>query len=364
MFKMRRKPSDTQATFNKLTALRLHNWFAHAGLLMAYHRVLKLVFKAAWKEKASPLDHKANPLQLVREFRDHTWWFLVQAGHTRAELREQQLQHRRSGKLRIPWDEVFVMVYGPTWRNFRDEHSGLAEWMQHCPSFMDAVCEKWGLPKTPKRQDKEPWAPLRCRIPASIDLPPALEPHPLDRKWASSSGRLWIQVDCRSVAELCCGRAWLTQPELRPLFVRISRALLYLYAHGLRPLHDAADMVIWAPREFNAVADHAVNCALDEGCSFSRCDNTALAQALLAGANLRLSVDGGRRSATQAAIGIALFAATPTDSGVATYRLLARSGKLLGNVSSAFLSEAIALEWGLQYLIELLKGKVTAAGSQ
>ena len=60
-------------------------------------------------------------------------------------------------------------------------------------------------------------------------------------------------------------------------------------------------------------------------------------------------------------MGLALFAAVPTDNGKANYTLLARSGKLLGNVYSAFLAEALALEWGLQYLVELFKGVVTVA---
>ena len=78
MFRMRRKPTETQATFNKTNALRLHSWFGHAKLSMAHHRVLKLIFKAAWKERSSPLSFDANPLRLFREFRDLTWWYLVQ----------------------------------------------------------------------------------------------------------------------------------------------------------------------------------------------------------------------------------------------------------------------------------------------
>ena len=85
-----------------------------------------------------------------------------------------------------------------------------------------------------------------------------------------------------------------------------------------------------------------------------------LAQALLSGSSLRLSVDGGRRSSTQGAIGIALFSVEAEKGGIAKYTLLARRGKVLTEVSSAFLAEAVALEWGLQYLVELFKGKVTA----
>ena len=128
----------------------------------------------------------------------------------------------------------------------------------------------------------------------------------------------------------------------------------------MRPVEAHADLVIWTPREYNTVADHAANCAMDLETSWSRSDNTLLAQALLSGSSLRLSVDGGRRSATHAAIGLALFAVDVENGGVAKYTLLARRGKILTSVSSSFLAEAVALEWGLQYLIELFKGKVTA----
>jgi len=56
---------------------------------------------------------------------------------------------------------------------------------------------------------------------------------------------------------------------------------------------------------------------------------------------------------------MALFSVETDKGGSAKYTLLARRGKLLTEVSSAFLAEAVALEWGLQYLVELVKGKVT-----
>ena len=151
---------------------------------------------------------------------------------------------------------------------------------------------------------------------------------------------------------------------MRPLFVRIARLLLALHSRGIHPMNDTSELVVWTPREFNAVADHVVNCALDDQRSWHASNNLALAQSLLEGRSFRLSVDGGRRSSTEAAIGLMRFAVNISEHGVATYELLARCGKLLENVSSAFLSEAMALEWGLQYLVELLKGKVTATRSQ
>ena len=202
--------------------------------------------------------------------------------------------------------------------------------------------------------------PVHCRIPSSIDIYPQLAPHDLDCQWQSNLHRLWIQVDCKSLAELCAGRSFLSAPEYRPLFIRICRSLRTLYNFGLRPVHDSTDLIIWSPREFNTVADHAVNAALDSKSTWTRCDEDLLADALLDGKSLRLCLDGGRRCETRAAIGLALYSVECSGSGIATYTLLARRGRLLQSVLSAFLAEAVALEWGLQYLVELFKGRVTA----
>ena len=118
------------------------------------------------------------------------------------------------------------------------------------------------------------------------------------------------------------------------------------------------------PREYNSVADHCCIAALDEGRSWTECDNQTCAESLLAARSLRLSVDGGRRSTDNAAIGLALFSVQMSGGSQATYNLLARSGKIVSGIESAFLAEAMALEWALQYLIKLFEGKVAASGKQ
>ena len=63
-------------------------------------------------------------------------------------------------------------------------------------------------------------------------------------------------------------------------------------------------------------------------------------------------------------MGLALYSATAMDRGPAKNTLLARKGQLLSDIDSAFLAEAAALEWALQYLVELLRGSVTIAQQQ
>ena len=63
-------------------------------------------------------------------------------------------------------------------------------------------------------------------------------------------------------------------------------------------------------------------------------------------------------------MGLALYSAKATteEEGM-SYTLLARMGKLLRDVESAFLCEGAALEWSLQYLVQPFKGMVTVTKS-
>ena len=61
--------------------------------------------------------------------------------------------------------------------------------------------------------------------------------------------------------------------------------------------------------------------------------------------NFRLCVDGALRGNGSAAAGMALLAYTAEGESI----VLQRGGLLLENVSSAFLSEMLVLEWALTY---------------
>ena len=86
--------------------------------------------------------------------------------------------------------------------------------------------------------------------------------------------------------------------------------------------------------------------------------NAELADALLSDDCLRLCVDGGRRSQSEGALGLALFAATSMAEGPAA------RGSCYPISILHFLAEAAAVEWALQYLIEFVKGRVARADQQ
>ena len=116
-----------------------------------------------------------------------------------------------------------------------------------------------------------------------------------------------------------------------------------------------SDLVLWSPREYNTVADHAANAAMDEHRDWEIFDEGHIASALQSNCNLRLCVDGGRRNEAEGALGFALYSAVLGECGTYTYTLLARRGQRLNKISSAFLAEALALDWALDYLVDLLR---------
>ncbi len=357
MFKMRRKPEESYMQFNMRTAGQLERWLRHSGVAMIHQRILKQVYKAAWTEKMSPCGFGANPLAWAREFRDSMWWEGICASSSKRQRLDQGVRHGQSGWVRLPWEYPFTVVFGTTWRNHRNKHSSLAHWMRGCDGFISAICQAWKLPAMDDRIQSDT-SIFHLHVPQVIEKPPPLPPHKLDRHWQRNGKRIWVQVDCQTVAEVLAGRAKLDAPDLEPIFIRIARLLLRLRSLSWKPLHSALDFVIWAPREFNSVADHAVNATLDTGESWSRKHESLHSALKRERTCMKLCVDGGlRRNGSTPAIaaaGFALFEARWKDDASIEYQTLAREGNWLEGVESSFHAEAVALELGLSYLLSWL----------
>ena len=113
--------------------------------------------------------------------------------------------------------------------------------------------------------------------------------------------------------------------------------------------------IVWSPREFNTVADLAVNWTLDHDRSWEEIDHSELRHSLQKKLNIFCCVDGGRRGSGRGACGFAVYAANAGDHDRSSYRCLARVGKVLGVVESAFVAESQALELALNFLAEALE---------
>jgi hypothetical protein len=78
------------------------------------------------------------------------------------------------------------------------------------------------------------------------------------------------------------------------------------------------------------------------------------AKARLTNANYRLCFDGARRGSGKASAGIALLAYYEGGER----ELLMRAGKRLGDLQSAFLAEALAVEWALNIFWEMIVNQI------
>ena len=104
---------------------------------------------------------------------------------------------------------------------------------------------------------------------------------------------------------------------------------------------------MWSPRAYNTVADHAVNAAMDQKCSWNRLSNIQTEVC-----KWHLAVDGGLRDQDTAAMGIVLYAVDRTKDEKWEYVEVLRAGRELTGVTSAFDAEALALEFGIAELIK------------
>ena len=95
----------------------------------------------------------------------------------------------------------------------------------------------------------------------------------------------------------------------------MARYILELRRLEWLPLHNGLDYILWAPREFNAVADHAVNATMDCGSSWEIGDARELSKAVRNRRICRICSDGGVRSEQLSAIGFVIMVANPCADG-------------------------------------------------
>ena len=321
---------------------------------MIFHRVLRAVYKAAWCERQSPCNFNENLLRKAREFRVEAWWQSIRFLSSSRTRHAEGAQHSRRGRVRTSWEHPFTSALGIHWRAARDGCRDQREWMHGCDAFINRLCDQWRLPRLPTKSRIENDLPITVRLPMWVSLPPPTPTHPLDQHWGGMQARMWIQVDCRSVAELAAGRAVLQGDYHRPSFVRIARMLFSLAHCGWAPLRDELAFVLWSPREYNTVADHAVNASFDEGRSWEAGSRSDMQQAIRQHANLRICVDGGMRGNGTAAVGMVVYVARQDKDAQWQYEQIVRRGQLVGTASSAFGAETVALEWALEYLVKFL----------
>ena len=243
------------------------------------------------------------------------------------------------------------LAYGSSWRLTRAKYSHSVQWGRDRDTFVNKVCDSWHLAPLPSKPEYKLYEALaEQREPCTLDNQPARVHHDHDVCWSSTVGCVNVVVDCQAVASLMTGGAVLSNPAMRPLFVRLGRALAKLHSIGAQPRCATGSLIEWRPRRFNPVADHYCNMAMDSKTTREQRDSNRVCKAWREGCNLQLYTDGGRRGDGSAALGWTVYAVSQRH-GEWWWTQLAWSSMLLsGTALTPFQCEAHALEDGLQFL--------------
>ena len=158
-------------------------------------------------------------------------------------------------------------------------------------------------------------------------------------------------VDCKPLADVLCGRVFLTDGTLRPIFVRMARFVARMCGAGRRPPIDIAPYVEWRPRRFNPVAGFLCNVPRNSRASAEYVHTDALQSALAHGHNLQLYSDGGWRRGLCGATAWIVYSVRCCGQHLLWSRLAWRTIFLeASDAHSSIQSEALALEDGINFL--------------
>ena len=335
--------------FNMRIAAKLRKWFTDTGVQLSSHRVLKSIYKAAWYENHSGLQVGQEPLKWAREYRSLVWWDTIQFLCSPHERYRLGLKQHRQGHI-AAWEDVFCLVLGRHWRQERDRNTNLSDWMADCGSFMRAVCEKFGLwINEPVSSVVTVCPDIRFQEVCKADFSniPELPTCQHDHFWDGFERRLWIQVDSKGISNIVNGDAVLQRINLECIFRRITTQLYKLHCHGWRPRRDIDNMVHWYRRSGNTVADHLCNAAMNANSSWVWRASSMFSDL----ASFKICVDGGLRGKhgepnRPASLGCVIFLVVPgQDSPRPSFTSVLLAAQPVQKLSSAFLAEAMALEW-------------------
>jgi hypothetical protein len=244
------------------------------------------------------------------------------------------------------WEDPLVLAHGLSWRDVRDKCKDRDSWSRLGISTIETISQQWNLPSKSLKPPEKTEVPITREkrekvMPSTI---PELQLHPDDQSWDKTGKRFRIVVDCQVLAGIVNGAVPLKNDWYRPMFRRMGNLLDKALTSGRRPAWDWDDPVCWRARDWNRQADFVVNVAMDANTEQSWSDATLMSVARHR--DILIFCDGGlRRSSMRAAAGWVAYVAY----NGAFHRVAYRATPLEG-VSSAFQSEAIALENALEFL--------------
>jgi hypothetical protein len=333
--------------YNERTSTRIRDWSQRFNFKQLHHRILKAVFRSAWRETTFQTPGGGALLSQVRGSRHRSWWESVK--HESVWTRTHHgFKHWKKGP-RTEWEDSFVEVYGYGWRAVRDSCQDAAEWESLLPDFINTLCRNWGLPTIASK--KEPAAicmepPEKKAKQYGFDGVPSSHWEQASEEtydWHRKSCSFAFIVDCKGLQSLVCGHSSLQGDGLKPIFERTLTNLVNLYDRGWTPAVPWDDPVAWQRREKNKIADYLANLTMEHKNTWSREAAWPFPGYSLEEVNVLAHSDGGTRhgqcSAAAWVVELGLFL-----EGRWIYKVLSMGGTFFQTPISSFSAELRALE--------------------
>ncbi|CAK0847987.1 unnamed protein product [Prorocentrum cordatum] len=343
ILRLKRRPGESNWACNGRTSDAIRTWMFRASARPLPGRILKAVFKRAWKETAFHIGNGQLLLQDLHTYRNAQWWSGCLALASETKRRKLGLVRKHCGQQPASWERPFVDVWGVEWRSQMATCTTLAQWLRKFGDFRDSLFHIWVLPLKEPVDEVVGRPAKRMKFSTGIDDIPECLANSKEGSWDGGARRVWIQVDNQLLRNIFAGHAQLKCEYTRPVCVRIGRQILQLLGAGVLPRRNTTPFIEWDERQYNAVADHAANVALDTDSDWERICDEVVCRATADRMNLRVCVDGALRGNGRAAGGMVIYGYTATSCRTELYR----AGKCFGNLNSSFLAEMLALEWAL-----------------
>ena len=251
------------------------------------------------------------------------------------------------------WEDPLVLVY-TKWRDFRDSLPNKTAWMTYCRSFVNLVCEKWGLlgmknlAVSTDVDRIEPAGKTSRTTAAQLEDRPSChgkaEGTAVSVEWAQKHGCFLFIVDCKPLAEVINGHAHLFADELENIVDGTLSNIEYLLDSKWMPSGLRSDPIRWAPRASNVVADYLGNHSMDSCKAWQEVFDVTLPKEY----NLILHIDGGARKTCGSAAWI--VEATFLDDGVWKMLPIAMSATYCNGKVSSFTAKALAPYYATSFL--------------
>ena len=297
-----------------------------------------------------------NLLRVSRAHRCRAWWEAIK--DLRTQRHAASFVHTGKGS-RQEWEDIFCSVFGPAWRQIRDQCAQMSEWMALYPQFERSIVSMWGLPVCFTRRceeipDNPGVEPKRRRLAlrALEDMPTSHGRSELSVKLPGQTSFAFF-VDCKPLADVMAGRAPLRADGMGPIFERMTTRIFHLLDAKWHLTDPTDDPVVWVRRESNVIADYLANYTMD-----NRVDWAEKIQVDRVGRNLRdfniiCHSDGGTRGQSCSSAAWCVEALS-WQSGTQTAITLAMGGLFLERPVSSFLAETLALDNCIQTVLEMI----------